>query len=705
MVKNIFKSKNVTQKKIAHTYIMWILPILLCLLVGLGAGIFHLNKISQTKSNKEFNVKVLDQANKTLKTWIDDQMSTLLIIAKDPRTIEACLNPANEEAVAKANELLLSIADQNKYYENIALASNLSPETSLNITSVDGKEHIIQRGTFFVDSSNGASVGKSSADHPMAKGIYSEGKPHVVTHVYRSLIYGNPVFVISVPVMHEEKLIGTAHMALPMNHFTDIFVNNIKLGDTGYMFMMDENGFLISHPQKENILNEKAVTKYKPLLDKILKGETYTSLNFQGQDKTYTIQKYDFGNDNYLNQWYLVFVQSNMEVIKHSLKFVWIVGAVLLVLLLMITCIIYLITNMIVIKPLNILETELNNLSENGGDLTARIHMKSHDEIGKLGNAVNQFLMNLGTIVGNVSSGFGHVDNFSQQLLLSTQEVKTSMDQVSNVIEDMAITAEQQSTYTNNIMEMIEKVEKQVTQGTQQIEKNTINTKESTELVYKSMTSMKEATIHLDSVHQTVKHATEAIHKLDDHSLQIGNIVTIIKDISEQTNLLALNASIEAARAGEHGQGFAVVADEIRKLAEQSKKSTEEISLLVKDIQKDTKSTVETMNHGMCAVDQQGDIINNCSQALSTVVDKVEISDMNAQQTQNIFYDLLNSMESVLKNTKEIANIIQGYSISTVHSVSDIKKQSSKIHTITENTDELVQLVSKLKKQVGKFNV
>ncbi len=142
-------------------------------------------------------------------------------------------------------------------------------------------------------------------------------------------------------------------------------------------------------------------------------------------------------------------------------------------------------------------------------------------------------------------------------------------------------------------------------------------------------------------LHKRLSYATDSIQKLGKRSEEIGGIITVISDIAEQTNLLALNAAIEAARAGEQGKGFAVVASEVRKLAEQSKQASGQITGLINDIQAETSVTVRTMESNLLAVNEQVMIINKGGEALEEIVDKVIETETGVEHMKNSFSNVM----------------------------------------------------------------
>ena len=169
---------------------------------------------------------------------------------------------------------------------------------------------------------------------------------------------------------------------------------------------------------------------------------------------------------------------------------------------------------------------------------------------------------------------------------------------------------------------------------------------------------------------QQIKNKTEATSKqtivLSEKSQQVGRIVVAIKDITEQINLLALNAAIEAARAGEQGKGFAVVAGEVRKLAERTKKSTEEITQLVQDIQNSTNATVLATEETIKAVDSGRRIAEDSAKAFDKISKLVsETSEaikgiyLSCQQQDGATMQISGAMGQINLGIKETVQSVQ----------------------------------------------
>ena len=172
---------------------------------------------------------------------------------------------------------------------------------------------------------------------------------------------------------------------------------------------------------------------------------------------------------------------------------------------------------------------------------------------------------------------------------------------------------------------------------------------------------------------ESVNESSTTVQNLERQSDKIGTIVKVIKEIADQTNLLALNAAIEAARAGEQGRGFAVVADEVRKLAERTAKSTEEIAQVIQSIQADTKGAVRSMQAGVSQVQegaslaaQAGAAINEIKAGAVQVVQAVnEISEaLKQQSTTNS--ENSHKVERIAQMSQENCVVIEGIASTTL---------------------------------------
>ncbi|AGE28083.1 methyl-accepting chemotaxis protein [Pseudomonas poae RE*1-1-14] len=218
------------------------------------------------------------------------------------------------------------------------------------------------------------------------------------------------------------------------------------------------------------------------------------------------------------------------------------------------------------------------------GDLSARLNVSSHDEIGQLARSFNQMGEALSTMVSQIRKAAEEVNSRAQALSGLSGGAYEGMEQQSGEITSMAGAVEEFSATSLNIADNMGNTERLAQENAQQTRIG--------------RTSMQEASSSLEHIATALNGTATVINTLGQRSQEIGGIVGVITAIAEQTNLLALNAAIEAARAGEQGRGFAVVADEVRNLASRTRQATDEISVMIQSIQQETGNAISTMEQG-----------------------------------------------------------------------------------------------------------
>jgi len=202
---------------------------------------------------------------------------------------------------------------------------------------------------------------------------------------------------------------------------------------------------------------------------------------------------------------------------------------------------------------------------------------------------------------------------------------------------------------------------------------------------------VQETVGEINTISGSVENSTHAVRVLGEQSQKISGIVGVIREIADQTNLLALNAAIEAARAGEQGRGFAVVADEVRKLAEKTTSSTQEISTMIGEIQQGTQTAVKHMELGTSQVEKgvtvaaaTGEAMNSIEAGAVKVLAAVDEISTALQEQATASNQISQGVERIAQMTEE---------------------NSAAVNEVSRAAGELQKLATTLKGNVGRFKL
>ncbi|MDV6378006.1 methyl-accepting chemotaxis protein [Sporosarcina sp. GW1-11] len=334
-----------------------------------------------------------------------------------------------------------------------------------------------------------------------------------------------------------------------------------------------------------------------------------------------------------------------------------------------------------------------------------KISIKNRDEIGEMATALNAMVVDLRGIIQRARDSAIKLAVQSEELSASSEESLAASEMVAEISEKNLQTSEKQSQIVNQSTASMEEMVTAIDGVTHDNEEMLKSSEDVAQLVKEGSTLMNETTEQMNYISETIGESIVTINEMAKNTANIRNVTSIITAIAEQTNLLALNAAIEAARAGEHGKGFAVVAEEVRNLAEQSKRSTEEIGRMVDTIIEDVSKVVDSTDEGHKRVEEglaftkkTNSIFESIEYATSDVSGKIATVSSAIEEIRAMTDEVAFGARQVEELAIQASAEAQSTSAAT-------EEQLAANEEITSSSQTLAQLAEQLQNDMGRFKV
>jgi len=583
----------------------------------------------------------------------------------------------------------------------------------------------------------------------------------VWTEPYKDATTGKWVITYSIPVYYQGELVGVIGLDVSISTLVEK-ANSIKLGQSGYVAVVNKDGVVLIHPKEEyiNKLNIFQDSSLKELADAIRKsgGSGYTHYMFEGVDKIGGFAKIP------QTGWIVISVVPQKEImgtfdeliditdnrVKESFM---VLVAIVLVFGLIAAGVGYKTTSSAfrvlpdlkkaieafsqgefkkaseeiekisykekdeigtLIESLkmitNDLGTVLNSIADTleqiaEGDLSKDISIEAKGELKKVIESIKRTTTSIGDLIGKIIEHSELLEERANSLAQVASDVTEAINQVNEAIQQVSVEAQRQQETINQITEGAKIMAEVSGESVNVLKEFELATNEVVNIANEGREKGEASAMQIESIQETMRKIEETVNKVSEMSKNIEEITNVITSIAEQTNLLALNAAIEAARAGEAGRGFAVVAQEIRKLAEESKKAADNIKGIIGKMADDIRNAVDATRNGVKVVDNSVETLKETVDYLSNIADLVQESGKRLAEVRDYTIRTQEEVDKVLRALENLAASAEESTASAEEVSSAVEEQTAAIEELKRASDELKKIVSDLRDSVSVFKL